>query len=276
MNQYRWGQGWRKYLKVFSLGWQQEMEYRVNNLFESVVGLISFLVLYFLWQAIYRGNHGDPIAGLTLPQMLTYLLLAKFWGWIIDPGWEIDTLFPDDIRNGGLNRLLTRPISDRLCRFCHFLSHRVMYGVMRVIPVALVVCFLPQVFSLTANPQWWFLPVACLLAFILQFIFSYTIALLTFWWLEIWGILFLKRLVVSFLAGAWLPLSMLPEKIAAVFLTLPFQFMLYFPIQIALGKVKSQEIIHGILLQLIWIVVFIAASGFLWKKGLKRYTAVGI
>jgi ABC-2 type transport system permease protein len=276
MNEYRWQLGWRKYLRVFNLGWQQEMEYRVNNLFESVIGLISFLVLFFLWQSIYQSNQGRPIAGMTFQEMLAYVLLAKFWGWIIDPGWEIDTMLPDDIRNGGLNRFLIRPISDRLYRFCHFTSHRILYGVMRLIPVAALIIFLPKVFSLPPRLSWWFLPAVGFLAFVLQFVFSYTVALIAFWWLEIWGVLFLKRLVVSFLAGAWLPLTLLPEKIAAVFLALPFQYMLFFPLQIALGKISLSEIWRGMLVQLVWIIIFIAASGFLWKNGLKRYTASGI
>jgi ABC-2 type transport system permease protein len=223
MNQeYRWYRGWRKYLRVFNLGWQEQLEYRANHLLESLIGVIAFLIFFFLWRAIFRSNHNQPITGMTFYQMLTYLLLAKFWDWIIDPSWEIDHLLPTDIRNGGLNRFLIRPISDRLYRWHQFLAHKISYGMMRIIPAVLLLVFFPHVFVLTPNPGWWWLPLSGFLALLLQFILSYTIATIAFWWLEIEGILFLKRLIISLLSGAWLPLTVLPAGIAKVLLLFPF------------------------------------------------------
>lgn len=268
--------GFRKYFKVFTLGWQEQLEYRANYFFESLIGVISFLVLFFFWRAIYRANPGGTIAGLTFQGMLSYLLLAKFWSWIVDPTVEIDTNLPEDIRNGGLNRFLTRPISDRFYRFSQYLAHKILYGVMRIGPFIIIVFLFPRIFSLPPHPVWWFLPPAMILALILTFVFSYAIALCAFWFLEIWGVLFLKRLIVSLLAGAWVPLTLLPPKIAAVLLALPFQYMVFFPVQIALGKLEVPAIINGLGIQLVWIAVFSLLSSYLWTRGLKHYTGAGI
>ncbi len=275
MSEYRWQAGWRKYWRVFLLGWQEQMAYRANNLLESVVGVIAFFVLFFLWRSIYQSNHGQPISGLTLQEMLTYILLAKFWDWAIEPSEEIDNALPQDIRNGGLNRFLIRPISDRLYRLSLYLAHKAMYVLMRIGPVILVIFFFPNAFNLTPNVSWWYLPVAGILALLLQFCFSYTVAMLAFWWLEIWGVLFLKRLIVSFLAGAWLPLTLLPPKIAGVFLALPFQYMIFFPLQIMLGKLAPNLLHQGMLFQLIWVIFFWLTSRLLWSHGMKYYSAAG-
>lgn len=274
-NPYYWYHGWRKYLRVFNLGWQEQMEYRVNNLLESVIGVISFLIFFFLWKAIFHSNHDQPITGLTFNQMLTYLLLAKFWDWIIDPSWEIDHFLPTDIKNGGLNRFLIRPISDRLYRWHQFLAHKLLNGIMRISPAIVLIIIFPKIFVLTPNLGWWWLPLAAFLALVLQFLLSYTIATVAFWWLEIEGILFLKRIIVSLLSGAWLPLTVVPPGAAKVLLLMPFQYMVFFPVQIALGKMNPVQIRQGILMQLVWISFFILLSNFCWQAGLKKYTASG-
>lgn len=276
MNRYSFWSGWRKYLKVFTLSFQQEMEYRTNYLFETAIGVVTFLVLFFLWHSIYQSNHGQPIAGLTFREMLTYVLLAKFWDWVIDPTTEIDNALPEDIRHGGLNRLLTRPLNDRWYRFSNYFSHKLLHAVLRIGPAALLIAFLPGIFTLAPSPAWWYLPAAGLLALILQFSFSYLVAMAAFWWLEIWSVLFLKRLITSFLAGAWLPLTLFPENIARVFMVLPFQFMIFFPIRIAQGRLTPVEIHSGLLAQLFWIAFFTLAGQMVWRRGIRQYSGTGI
>lgn len=268
--------GFRKYRKVFFLSWQEQLEYRANYFFESLIGVISFLVLFFFWRAVYQSSHAHAIGGLSFQAMLSYLLLAKFWGWIIDPTVEIDTNLPEDIRNGGLNRFLTRPLSDRIYRFSQYLAHKLLYGAARIGPFIAVVMFFPGLFHLPPRPGWWYLPLACSLALVLQFVFSYAVALIAFWWLEIWGVLFLKRLIVGFLAGSWVPLTMLPAPAARILYMLPFQYMIFFPVQIALGKVAAPDIVAGLWIQCVWIAVFLFLSKILWAQGLKKYSGAGI
>jgi ABC-2 type transport system permease protein len=270
------GTGWRKYWKVFTLGFQEEMEYRANYLFETIIGIVTFAVLFFLWRSIYQSNHGQPIAGMLFQEMLTYAILAKFWSWVIDPTSEIDNMLPEDIRHGGLNRFLTRPLNDRFYRFSLYLAHKLLHSGMRIGPVIILMFLLPKAFALTPSPGWWYLPAASVLALILEFSFSYLVTMIAFWWLEIWGVLFLKRLIVSFLAGGWLPLTLFPEKVLGFLLALPFQYTIFFPIQIVLGKLTPAQIQTGLMIQIFWIFVFTVLSQFVWNRGLKQYTAAGI
>ena len=276
MNKYSFWVGWRKYWKVFTLGLQERMEYRTDYLFETALGFITFLALFFLWRSIYQSNHGQPIAGLGFKEMLTYVLLAKFWDWVIDPSNIIDNGLPEDIRHGGLNRFLTRPLNDRFYRFSLYLAHKIVNGVMRIGPVAVLIFLLPRVFTITPSAGWWYLPVACLLALVLQFAFSYMVAMVAFWWLEVWGVLFLKRLIVGFIAGSWIPLTVFPEQVARYFIALPFQYMIFFPIRIVQGKLTLAAIQSGLLVQLVWIAVFTVIGHFVWQRGMKQYSAAGI
>lgn len=276
MKPYSYRASWRKYRKVFVLGFQEEMEYRANYLFETIIGMITFLVLYFLWRSIYQSSHGQAIAGLNFREMLTYVLLAKFWDWVNDPTNEIDNMLPEDIRHGGLNRFLTRPLNDRFYRFSLYLSHKILHTVMRIVPVTVLILLFPGVFTLAPSVGWWYLPVAGLFALILQFSFSYMVAMVAFWWLEIWGVLFLKRIVISFIAGAWIPLTIFPDHIARFLMALPFQYMIFFPIRIIQGQLSPPQIQSGLMVQVVWIAVFTAVSQAVWANGMKQYSAAGI
>lgn len=267
---------WRKYARVFVLGIQEQMEYRLNNLMESVVGLGSFLVALFLWSSISAAGGGGDIGGLSFPQMLTYLLLSKYWDWVQNPGREVDSMLPDDIRNGGLSKVLARPMSDRYYRLCQYLSHRALCGIVRIVPVIVLMCLLPRFFSLAAGPGYAVLPLSILLSLLLQFTFSYTVALMAFWFLSIGGLLFLKRIVTSFLAGAWIPLMLLPPWAQRASEALPFQYMVYFPVRVALTGPTVGEVSGGCLIMGGWIVFFWVLSAFVWKRGLLRCSAAGI
>lgn len=185
-------------------------------------------------------------------------------------------MLPDDIRNGGLNRFLTRPLSDRFYRFSLFLSHKLLHTVMRIGPVVVLVLLLPGAFRLSPASGWAYLPLVGALALVLQFSFSYVVAMVAFWWLEIWGILFLKRMLTSFLAGAWLPLTLFPAQVLKVFEALPFHYLIFFPVRIALGKLPVAAIHRGIVIQLAWIGFFTVLGHWLWQRGIKQYSAAGI
>ena len=266
----------KTYVRVFVLGIQEQLEYRLDNFMESLVGLGSFLVIVFLWSSIYAANGGGDIGGLSFPQMLTYLLLSRFWDWVQNPAREVDTMLPDDIRGGGLSKVLARPMSDRYYRLSLYLSHRALYGVVRMVPVVALMCLMPRFFSLAVGPGYAVLPLVILLSLVLQFTFSYTVALAAFWFLSIGGLLFLKRIVVSFLAGAWIPLVLLPPWARKASAVLPFEYMIAFPVRLALGGQAVGEALRGCLIMCGWILFFWILGSLVWKRGLLRYSAAGI
>jgi ABC-2 type transport system permease protein len=56
---------------------------------------------------------------------------------------------------------------------------------------------------------------------------------------------------------------------------LPFQFFIYFPIQIILGYVSPQEYLQKFTLGLIWLLFAFFLFRQVWRAGLKRFSAVG-
>jgi ABC-2 type transport system permease protein len=87
---------------------------------------------------------------------------------------------------------------------------------------------------------------------------------------------FLFDWFLEFASGAYFPLDILASGLFAVFASLPFFYLLYFPIQVYLGRLPFRQVAGGIGLQLVWIGLCILGARFVWAKGLMRFTGEGI
>ena len=57
--------------------------------------------------------------------------------------------------------------------------------------------------------------------------------------------------------------------------TLPFASLYSFPVRIFLGSAQAQEITHGFMVQICWLVVLSALVRVAWRRGLVAYEAYG-
>jgi len=67
----------------------------------------------------------------------------------------------------------------------------------------------------------------------------------------------------------------MPKLIQDVAQYLPFQLLIYFPIQLILGKLSSAQIVQGYVTGIIWLIVAISVFNWIWRNGVKRFSAVG-
>jgi ABC-2 type transport system permease protein len=116
---------------------------------------------------------------------------------------------------------------------------------------------------------------------ILGILIYFMIALLTgfvpFWSpTATWGASFIvNTILVEYLSGALFPLDILPQYIQTVLSYTPFPYMLFFPIEIYLGKISVFGIIKAIAVSGVWVVCLWIIVNAVWKKGLKTYEAYG-
>jgi ABC-2 type transport system permease protein len=78
-----------------------------------------------------------------------------------------------------------------------------------------------------------------------------------------------------FVSGHLFPIDLLPPFWFRVLQFLPFQYMAYFPAAVFLGKVKGMALVQGLLGELAWAVVLILLTRWLYRLGLRRYSAFG-
>jgi ABC-2 type transport system permease protein len=159
---------------------------------------------------------------------------------------------------------------------CLFFSGKIIFTVVSLAPVGIFIFCLRQYMVAPAG-EW---ALACfllstLLAGLLQFFISYTLALMAFWLLEVSTIIFMAFAFEYLAGGHVFPLNILPPALEAALNCTPFPYLLFFPVSIYLGQVRGAALWRGLGVQAAWLVFFYLLARLVWHRGIRKYSAVG-
>jgi ABC-2 type transport system permease protein len=113
------------------------------------------------------------------------------------------------------------------------------------------------------------------LSFLLGFYLEATLGMIGFWFLEVSSLLFIYMLLNFFCSGHMFPLDMLPGVWGQLVRGLPLAYLAYFPAAVFLGKIQGAKLAWGLLMELAWVLVFVATSRLAFHYGVRRYSAYG-
>ena len=263
----------RTYGQVFALGIQNTVVYRWNFLVRACVSLVPLVITWFLWGAAF--GKAQTVGGYTYGLMMAYYFTLVILDTFTSPT-EDDFQIAEDIREGRINQVLLKPLNYFLYRFFLFLAGRFVYALVAVLPLAILLCYFRRLF--VGIPLGETLLPAAFAFFgsaVLQFSIAFLTGLAAFWFLEVGSIVFMLY-SLEFLAGGHVfPLDLLPEPWRTLALATPFGYEYFFPAAVLVGRISGPALWHGFLWQGMWVAVFLGLSAFVWKLGLRRYTAVG-
>lgn len=262
------------YRRAFAIGMQNALEYRMDFVLNMVTAVFPIFIQLFMWSAIYGKTGEGAMFGYTYPQMIAYTVLAGILNRLLRTGFEYE--ISDDIKTGGMNKYIIRPIYHFPYRLALFLgSKTVQTGLMAAIVFASTF-FVARATGLPigAAQVAGFLP-AFALAFILNFLLFYLMSAIAFWLAEIGFFFEAVRIVFIALSGGIFPIDVLGERIARVLRWMPFQYTINFPVDVLNGRIAGSGLFQGIAVQLLWIGLLAGLSAWVWKIGSKKYVAVG-
>ena len=267
----------RKYLKILRISLVERLTYRADFLVTTFFRFLPLVTTFLLWEAIYAGSQEKEIVGFTKDQMIAYLLLVQISRMFSSmPG--LSTGIARDIRDGNLKKYLLQPI-DMLCYLLSYRgAHKIAYVVTTAAPYALLFFLFHDVFTDLPDPWTWLAYLfSLLLAFIIGFFFEACIGISGFWLLEITSFVYIINIFNFFISGQMFPLEFLDRYplVTPVMRALPFQYLAYFPAMVFLGKIKGNDLIVGLLIELAWAIALILLSRWLYRLGLRHYSAYG-
>ncbi len=265
----------RKYGKIVRVSLIERLTYRGDFFLSTLLRFLPMLTTILLWQAIYRGSGQDELSGFTSKQMIAYLLLVHISRMFSSmPGLAAG--ISRDIRQGDLKKYLLQPIDMIAYLVSYRLAHKAAYIATSALPYALLFFLCRSYFDhLPDAGTWVAYVVSLLLGFVVGFFFEACMGMVGFWFLEVTSVLYIVNTLNFFVSGHMFPLDLLPGPIAYVLKLLPFQYMAYFPAALWLGKVTGPELAWGLAAEFAWAVVFIVLSRWLYRVGLRRYSAFG-
>jgi ABC-2 type transport system permease protein len=263
-----------KYRAVFSVGLQSNLVYRVNFAIRGFFSFFHLIVVFILWSAAYTGS--EIIGGFNFAQTFTYfvaLIVVQFMIAAFNEDYQIS----EDIRNGLINQFLLKPVNYFAYRFSIYLSARLVTGLLILLPVIASYPLIKDYLVLPTDSWRLALGVpALIMSALIQFGIAYCFGLMSFWFLEIQGLVILSMALESVLGGQIFPLDLMPEWLFRLSQFLPYYYQMYFPVAIFTGRLNDPAaVLNGLMIQAAWAVVILAIGQLLWRRGLRLHTAVG-
>ncbi len=266
-----------KYSGSFSLGLRGALEYRANFVFNLLGAVAPVLIQTALWTCLYApgaSGEGSELFGFTYVQMLGYTVIANIVNRLVRTGFEYE--LNDDIRSGGLDRYLVKPIDYFGFRASLFAGAKSAESGFMGLVLAAAIAVLGAAAGFAVSPAAVLSFLAALvMALVLNFLVFWCVGLLGFWLTEIGFLFEAARIVIITASGGIFPLSVFGPHVERVLEALPFRFTIQFPTDVLCGRVSGGELAWGLGAAAAWSVALYVLARALWSAGLRRFVAVG-
>ena len=258
--------------RLWQVNWAEQWQYRANLIMYLLYWLVSPIIYLAVWTSI--ANSKGDVNGFTANDFATYYMTLLIVDQITS-NIVIHT-FGYKIQDGSLSGELIRPIHPMLT---NALVNNVAFKALSIsglIPIwgILFLMFKPDFSAVTLNGILLAIP-AAVMGFFIGYLLSATITALAFWTTRVYSIHEFYYAMILLFSGQFVPLTLMPGLVQNIAQYLPFQLLIYYPIQLVLGKLSPEQIIQGYVMGIIWLVVASLLFNWVWRNGVRRYSAVG-
>ncbi|AKG34769.1 ABC transporter permease [Paenibacillus durus] len=263
-----------KYIRVFKLGVQASMEYRLDFALSLISAFFPIMIQYYIWTAVYGRSGSGQFFGYTYGEMILYTIVAAIVTKIVTT--NMDHVIASDIKDGALNKYLVQPASYFGLKLFTLLGQKLFFFTVMLAVLFVVIFYFGGRYGIHIP----LVNIACFVAamalsLILNFLISYTIAAIAFWLSEISYFFEMTGLLVIILSGGVFPIEVFGQAVSHLLNYLPFKYTIYFPSNVINGKLILSEITEGLLMQFFWIGVMFLVSKLVWRIGFKKYLGLG-
>ena len=264
----------KTYSAIFSIRFKTAMQYRIVVFSMIFTGFVWGMMLVLAYLAFYRTNPGQ--FPMELQEVVSYMwmqqvLLVLFS--VVFADSEIET----SVESGAIAYELVRPVGLYGRWLSRAAASRVAYTMFRL-PMLLVVFLLPAPYGLRLPPDVFqlimFVPSAAL-ALGVTVSFTMLMYVTMFYTISFGGVYVMVIAATAFLTGAVVPFPFLPPMVQAVLEALPFAAMQNMPLRIYSGNIAGMDAVRGVVFQMFWLVVLIAAGKYCMGQALRKVIVQG-
>lgn len=236
-----------------------------------VLVLASLVPLFMLlvWMGIAEEV---SLGGFNAEKFAAYFCLVFLIGEIVSSTATEEV--EEDIESGAIASKLLKPFSIS----AQFGLSELAGAVIRAIPIFMLVI---GVFLFTAAGDevdgkfltW--VPLAVILGFMINFLLYYIAGLVAFWSEQASSLDLALSYLLTLFGGVLAPLTLYPAAMQSVLEWSPFPYIMYFPIQIIMGDVSTNDIMFGLAFQFALVAILAVVAKLVWTLGIKRYGVFG-
>jgi ABC-2 type transport system permease protein len=263
-----------RYVRIFALHFQEAFALRSRSIVWFFIALLNPVIYFLFWRGAYAGNQ-TVFAQWNLSSIATYYFLLVIAGSLLMVHIEEDVGYWD-IQQGRLSQFLLKPFSYIQLKFFNELPWRIIQGFFGVIIFAAFWILFGSFVTLAHTaPAVLFAIGIAICGYIISFIFKMIIGISALWFTDYSGLQSLVEAVILVFAGMLMPIDFLPTTIRQIAFSLPFSYMIYFPLLAFQGKLTVLESVRTLGIQGLWIVLLLIIYQVLWRKGVRLFTGLG-
>ena len=264
-----------RYIRIFLVGCQDVLVNRGVSFVWFLISLFNPLILLFYWMGNLKGQSISP-SGWEYTSVISYYLLLIVAGAMLESHIE-ETVARMDIQEGGLTKYLLKPFSYLSLRFLGELPWRFIQGFFGITALLIFgVIFGFDIVRISQNPVIMVFAVSiAVFGYFISFLFKMLLGMTAFWTTDYSGIAELVGVSTLLFGGFVVPLTFFPHWLSAIANSLPFAYVIYYPIVALQGKLEIVELFRVLGIQIVWIAVLFLLYKIMWRTGVGKYTALG-
>ncbi len=260
------------FFKFVSVSFQKQVTYRFDCFVGIVNGFLYVFIFTSLWKALYSQFDTTVHKGYTLTSIVTYavLVMAVKISFTMD-----DSIIYRKVMDGSIAMELVRPTSFFFMNLAENVGHSLFHIMARTFPIVIMSVLFFDITIPFEVSRFLVFFLSCIAGYILVSMTNFIAGLLAFWFIEIFPFMLFKYALFTFFAGGIVPIDFFPDFLKPLVNLLPFQYMLYFPTTILIGKASLSDAQSIIMAQLMWIVIMGLICTFMWNAGKKKLIIQG-
>lgn len=261
----------KKYFLSYKNAVSAALQYRLNLGLLVISHILSLSGIMYLWISIYES--GQRLGSYALSDLVLYYVVLTLLLMLVSEGVGLGFDVCEQINQGEISNYLLKPFSFSI-ENCLKLFAKVSINAIFLSPlIAILLLLFGKNIALPNTAGWIAFSGMTLVAALFYYLIYYLAALSSFWMINGRPIVYMFLIFSNLLNGNFLPLDLFPAWLEPITRYSPFQFLLYVPIQIFLGRMQmSAELLTT---AGTWILFFILIIKFTWMQGIKKFEAVG-
>src|SRR4030095_11003432 len=258
-----------KYWFIFQTTLVNSLAYPGELIGRSLM-IIPFMWIFFqLWKVTFSAAGADVISGLTLKDMLWYLMLAE----TIELGRPpLARTISENVKDGSIAYLLNKPYDFMLYQFSTAMGETIFRAIFNAVFGGVTVWFLV---GAPPHPLGIIIALPAIIgAWILHFCVNAMIGLLAFVVEDVSAFTWIYQKLAFIFGGMLIPLDFYPQWLQTLAKALPFSSTIYGPARLFVTP-TVELFVNVMTLQIIWIVILALLLTLAYRRGLAYLTVNG-
>jgi ABC-2 type transport system permease protein len=259
----------KKYWAIFQITLINSLAYPGELIGRSLMIVPFMWIFYQLWKVTYAAAGSDVINGLSLRDILWYLMLAE----TIELGRPfVARNISANVKDGSIAYLLNKPYDFLLYQFSTTMGETVFRALMNAIFGGVVILWLvgpPE------QPEGILVALPAIFgAWILHYCVAVMIGLSAFLVEDVSAFTWIYQKLAFLFGGMLIPLDFYPPWLQIIARALPFSSVTYGPARLFVTP-SLELFVNVMMLQILWIVILALLLTFAYRRGVAYLTVNG-